>query len=192
MNIDQLSQQFNNDWWAAQNAAVRAIRDLPLSPMSIRLDPAIEAQNKGALVDLNIVVYGWDAFLVHQLRTNFGVPYVSPIVVGTGFNGLSGVPQPFPAAPRGTLPTVVVDPDQPEATLNRLHALYPPPPPPPPPPDPGQKIVGNWVYGNVYGLGPGAHPDTVADGKEYMQDGKVFVAHVSIGLMGWQCYFTSK
>lgn len=191
-------------WWASQPASVQALNQLSLNPLSVRADAAMALIQSSdpknpVLIDLNIVVWGWSPYLVHLLRTNFGIPYEgnfsgtgqAPIGAGSPMN----VPQPWAKAPAGTLPTVPITGD-PATDLDRLNALYPPPLPPPPPPPLSTNVVGSLEYGDIYSYGPGSKDASgkwaVKDGQIVLQNGQGFTAHLSTGMFGDTLYFTLK
>lgn len=158
MTEQQYEDKFNADYLAAQPADVQALMALP-TDIPTRVNAARPLLAKGRLIDMAIMIWGWNASLVMLLRSNFGVPYVGSFTPdGTGPGGLQGQAI-GGAVPAGTLPTVFVDPTDLDGNLERLHKAYPLPPPPPATPAPSTNPVGmfqffNQDYPNPLGITP--------------------------------------
>lgn len=157
-------------WFANQSPDAAALLKIPVGDPNDgtalpRGLPALALVEKGVLVDMAIIVWGWEPQLVHLLKTNFGIPWIGNF---TGFGPVAdpnqapmGVPQPwdYSKMPKGYLPSVMIDPTDDAGNLRRLDALYPPPPPPPNP---------NPVIKNPIGMPTGAWADyTAPDGTVY-------------------------
>lgn len=159
---------FNDAWMAAQPKAVQDVLKLGFDA---RGGPSLDLAMSGVLIDLPIVVYGWQPYYVHLERTQMGIPYIGSLRgLGADPAGISStgqspfwVPQPwdYSQTPKGCLPTVFIDEDDDAGNLRRLDALYPPPAPP---------VVAPPVTVNPLGFffGPSVLRDyTAPDGTAY-------------------------
>ena len=176
-------------YWLHQPAAVRALRNMDTTTAD-RGMLAVELANQGHIIDVPIMVFGWDPQTVMGIRIADGMTWVpSALQPNIGFQVPGGPTNP---------PFVPYDPNtRPLGSIKVSDdpADYPPfDPPLPPPPAPSTNIVGAKLFGNVYGTGPGAMKDSktpaVTDGEQVQQGGIEFTAHVGFGMMGPSIYFT--
>lgn len=211
-------KQFNDDYFAAMKPEVQALLKRPMAGRPIE---ALKLAQAGVLIDTSIVLglgmsvrtyggaadpvlWGEEPWLVHLMRTNFGVPYVGSLE-GLGPRGGLDPERPMavPVAqwvvPPSKIPTVYFDPDDIAGTMTRLHVLYPPPPPPPPTvvQPTSTSLFGAYVGSGIWMGGPGANRETVRPGQEGISPSlKAVIAHVEGGgLMnptGVTIYWTLK
>lgn len=183
---DPLTQTFDRDWWAAQPSEIQAINPHTASKDGLGDAAAAFALHaRGFLIDTYIVVWGLGPWLSHSIRTSNGIPFVVSME-GVGPRGALDPPKPLGVPVEqwaamqkqnpGTLPTVYFDPADPDGTLRRLHAAYPPPAPAPKPAPvvATTNLVGDWLGGIYYKAGPGATSDTVKNNNLYTQAGQTF------------------
>lgn len=84
-------------YWAAQPAAVQALRNMPDSEAKDKL--ALSLANQGYSIDTQIMVWGWDPQMTMQVRENQGYSWVpsygqSNIPIGPGLS-MPGVPSSY-------------------------------------------------------------------------------------------------
>jgi hypothetical protein len=181
-NMETTQSDFDQAYWASEPPEIVAAFG-PASRLSEddRTTRAVELAQQGFTIDLPIMVWNWDPYLVMTMRANYGFTWVPavlqpPITVAPGLN--------FPGAaydpndpPPGSIPVSVNIQDYPPYTLPA-----PPTPLTPVNPDP----VGLQSLGNLYLSTVG---DSYPDGAKYTDSRGTFVKHVVITPFGRNNYW---
>ena len=84
--MDNTQLDFDKAYWLSEPPEVRDLQSLDPDPRSAR---ASELAIKGFTVDVPIMVWGWDPYLVMKLRQDFGYTWVpsamqQPVQVAPG------------------------------------------------------------------------------------------------------------
>ena len=179
-STDATQQQFDLAYWASQPPEVRALQTT--ADQDQRSTRAAVLATKGFTIDVPIMVWGWDAYLVMQMRSKFGYTWVP-----------SALQPPVTIAPGLAQPGVV--------SYDPLHAPpgsivvstnigdYPPfdPPAPPAPQTPASDDpVGLQSIGSLYLSIPG---ETYADGAQFSDARGTFLKHVVVTPFGRNAYW---
>lgn len=133
-----------------------------------RVTLASQLASRGDIIDVPIMVYGWDPYLIMQYRQSLGYTWV-PSALQPAPSIAPGVSQP------GTVP---YDPAHPPARSIKVStniADYPPFTPPKPPPPPPTDIVGPLAFGTMYLTVTGDHSP---DGFPFEDARGKFIKHV--------------
>jgi hypothetical protein len=171
---------FDAAYWKAQPPPVQALQNI--AGQTQRQTAAQALAQNGQIIDLVIMVWGWEPWKVMMLRQNFGYTWVPNMV------------QPnVTAAPGVTGPNIVpYDPANPPPGSIKVStnlADYPPYGPPAPPPAPPQSLPSNAFLtpdGYVAIVGPtsggGIFPALAGDNVPYGQtvkdpDGHQYMRH---------------
>ena len=184
--MDNTQQQFNEAYKASLPPELRELMALPDAndaDHDAKTKRAVELAQKGFSVDVPVMVWGWDPYLVMQLRQQFGYTWVPsalqpPVAVAPGLPGF-GTSAPY-------------DPKNPPAGSIRVSlnlADYPPfdPPAPAGPQSPviddpvGLQSVG-VLYLSVAG-------ERYPDGAKYSDGRGTFVKHVAFTPFGRTSYW---
>ena len=122
--MDTTQQQFDAAYWASQPPEIQALQSI--ADPDQRADQAAELATNGFTIDVPIMVWGWDAYLVMTLRAQFGYTWVP-----------SALQPPVTIAPGVAQPGVVAynpsDPPPGSIMVSTNIADYPPFTPPPQP-----------------------------------------------------------
>lgn len=169
--MDSTQTAFDAAYWLFQPPQVRALA--LIGDQDQRAAQAATLATQGFVIDVPIMVWMWDPYLVMTMRVNYGYTWVP-----------SALQPPVSMVPGLSVPGVMVyDPTHPPAGSIKVStniADYPPfnppqPPPsssaPPPPSDP----VGIQSVGTLYQSIPG---DVLPDGSYYTDSRGTFVKHV--------------
>jgi hypothetical protein len=167
---------------ASLDPRVLALYNMPLAAgaeMAARVATAQLLHAQGIAIDLCIVILQWDPATTMYLRQTSGLSWVYDAFGPSG--GGSGAP------PAGML-TLPVSTDA---------NAFPPFAAAPVPPTPSTNLVGPQIAANLYETGPGvitspASACNITDGEQVDQNGVMYTAHVSTGLMGISAYFTKN
>ncbi|MGP0070685.1 MAG: hypothetical protein ACLPWF_01960 [Bryobacteraceae bacterium] len=142
-------QQFDQAYWASQPPEIQALPGIAAQDQ--RATQAATLATDGFTIDVPIMVWGWDAYLVMTMRAQMGYTWVP-----------SALQPPVTIAPGLSQPGVVAyDPLLPPPGSIKVStniADYPPfnPPPQPTPQTPsGTDPVGLQSFGNIYLSVPG-------------------------------------
>jgi hypothetical protein len=172
--------EFNQAYWAAQPPEIRAMPGI--EDQQERSKRAAELAIKGFCIDVPILVYGWDAYLVMKLRSDFGYAWVP-----------SALQPPVSISPTLSAPgAVAYDATHPPSGSIRVSLNvqdYPPfnPPPQPTPQTPaGDNPVGLQSIATLYLSVPG---ETYQDGARYTDSRGTFAKHVTITPFGRTNYW---
>lgn len=172
-------QIFDNAYWAAQEPEVQALRTI--TDPDARAAQASALAMKGFTIDVPIMVWGWDPYLVMTMRTQFGYTWVP-----------SALQQPIAEAPGAVQPGVVsYDPLHPPPGSIKVSvnlADYPPVAPPPAPvvAAPVTELVGGQSIGSIYYTVTG---DSSPDGTKFTDARGTFVKHMVVTPFGKNAYW---
>lgn len=178
-SIADLQKEFDAAYWASQPPELRARLDDDLQRAGLR---AVQLAAKGFIVDVPIMVWGWDPYLTMKLRSDFGYTWVP--------SALQPPPGNAPGAPISAT-GIAYDPLKPPPGSIRVSLDpkdYPPFDPPKPPVvlRVDQSPVGPQNLGTTYYAMIG---DPWPDGKEWDTDPrgkfKKHVVNTPFGLQGW-------
>jgi len=167
--------EFDAAYWLHQPAAVQALGKLP--SQEARTSLAAILASEGYLIDVPIMVWGWDAYLVMLQRKQYGYTWVPsalmpPVEVAPGFSSPGALPYDPLHPPAGAIMVSINIGD------------YPPLKPPPPVAVPAAAPTS--LVGNEEGLGSGyfqAYPAArtqLTEGEVYKLDPRgPFVFHIT-------------
>ena len=111
--MDTTQQQFDQAYWASQPPAVQALQSI--TDQDQRATAAAQLATEGFTIDVPIMVWGWDAYLVMTMRAQFGYTWVP-----------SALQPPVTIAPGDAQPGVVAyDPLHPPRGLHQSVHQYP-------------------------------------------------------------------
>lgn len=166
---------FDSAYWKSKPPAVQALK--PNGDGSDKSALAQDLALKGEIIDVPIMVWGWDPYIVMTLRRDLGFTWVpsalqNPVQVVPGLN-FPGLPSYDPSnPPKGSI-KVSADPAD--------FPPFIPPPPPAPLPDP-KILVGIHAFGSLYNSTQAGF--AVPDGTVIYENGMTCTKHVVQGLMG--------
>jgi hypothetical protein len=173
-------QQFDQAYWASQPPEVQALPGI--ADPTQRATQAATLATNGFTIDVPIMVWGWDAYLVMQMRAQFGYTWVP-----------SALQPPVTIAPGLTGPGVVAyDPLHPPAGSIKVSTNiqdYPPyiaPPQPTPQTPAGDDPVGLQSVGTIYLSVPG---ETYPDGATFTDSRGTFQKHMVVTPFGRNAYW---
>ncbi len=179
-NPDPTQQQFDQAYWAAQPPAVQALAGI--ADQLQRATAAAQLATEGFTIDVPIMVWGWDAYLMMTMRAQFGYTWVP-----------SALQPPVTIAPGDAQPGVIAyDPLHPPAGSIKVSPNiqdYPPftPAPQPTPQTPASgDPVGLQSIGNIYLSVPG---ETYPDGAEFSDTRGTFEKHLVVTPFGANAYW---
>ncbi len=184
--MDNTQQQFNDAYRAYLPPEARELMDMSyelLPDRDAKANRAADLAQKGFTIDVPIMVWGWDPYLVMQLRVQFGYTWVP-----SALQPQVAVPPGLPGF--GNLPAY--DPLHPPAGSIRVSlnvADYPPFDPPPPPAaqaTPPEDPVGLQSVAALYLAVPG---ETYQDGAKFTDSRGTFVKHITITPFGRTNYW---
>jgi hypothetical protein len=178
--MDTTQQQFDQAYWASQPPAIQALQSI--ADQEQRATAAAQLATQGFTIDVPIMVWGWDAFLVMTMRAQFGYTWVP-----------SALQPPVTIAPGDEQPGVTpYDPLHPPAgsiIVSTNIQDYPPyfPAPQPAPQTPaGSDPVGLQSIGNIYLSVPG---ETYPDGATFTDSRGTFEKHLVVTPFGANAYW---
>jgi hypothetical protein len=178
--MDTTQQQFDQAYWASQPPAIQALQSI--SDPEQRASSAAQLATQGFTIDVPIMVWGWDAFLMMTMRAQFGYTWVP-----------SALQPPVTFAPGDEQPSVAAyDPLHPPAGSIKVSTNiqdYPPyfPAPQPAPQTPvGSDPVGLQSIGNIYLSVPG---ETYPDGATFTDPRGTFEKHLVVTPFGANAYW---
>lgn len=177
--MDSQQTEFDQAYWASQPPEVRA---LPcIEDQGARAQRAADLAAKGFVIDVPVMVWSWDAYLVMKMRSEFGYTWV-PAALQTPVSIAPGT-----AAP-GAVPYDPAHPPSGSIRVSTNPADYPPFNPPSPPPSPAatNDPVGLQSIGALYYSVPG---ETFPDGAKFTDSRGTFLKHVVITPFGRTNYW---
>lgn len=167
---------FDNAYWAAQPPDVQALQTI--SDLTQRSARGAVLAAQGYTIDVPIMVWGWDPYLVMTMRANYGYTWV-PSTLMPAVTIAPGVSAPG---------AVLYDPLHPPAGSIKVStniADYPPYNPPPPVAPPSQAAtndpVGLQSLGTLYLSVPG---EQYPDGAAFTDARGTFVKHIVLTPFG--------
>lgn len=178
--MDTTPQQFDEAYWASQPPEIQALQTI--TDPGQRAAQAAQLATAGFTIDVPIMVWGWDPYLVMSMRAQLGYTWVP-----------SALQPPVTIAPGDTQPGVVpYNPADPPAGSIKVSTNIQDYPPyktapaqnssAPAPTDP----VGAQSIGNIYLSVPG---DTSADGTRFSDARGTFQKHVVVTPFGRSSYW---
>ncbi len=175
-----MHQQFDAAYWASQPPEVQALQTI--ADPDQRATQAAALATNGFTIDVPIMVWGWDPYLMMTLRAQFGYTWVP-----------SALQPPVTIAPGLAQPGVVAyDPLHPPPGSIKVStniADYPPfnPPAQPTPQTPsGDDPVGLQSIGTIYLSVPG---ETYSDGAIFTDARGTFQKHLVMTPFGRNAYW---
>jgi hypothetical protein len=178
--LETTEQLFDAAYWASQPPEIQALQSI--ADPEQRADQAAELATNGFTIDVPIMVWGWDPYLVMTLRAQSGYTWVP-----------SALQPPVSIAPGLTQPGVVsynpLDPPPGSILVSTNIADYPPftPPPQPTPQTPsGSDPVGLQSVGEIYLSVPG---ETYPNGATFTDSRGTFQKHVVVTPFGRSSYW---
>lgn len=178
-----VQQTFDNAYWASQSPQVAALNSI--SDFTQRSQEALTLAQEGFTIDVPIMVWDWDPYLVMLQRENYGFTWVpsmlqSPVSIAPGVSQPGTVPYNPSAPPAGSI----------KVSLNL--ADYPPfnKPVPVQPPSTSTSLVGIDTGAGFYAaVLPGA--TSLANGAIYTGDPRgTFTFHTASTPFGSSYWFT--
>jgi hypothetical protein len=176
--MDTVQTAFVKAYWASQPLELQALPHI--DDVNQRTQRAAALATQGFVVDVPIMVWGWDPYLVMTLRSEFGYTWVPSAL------------QPNVATPAGaTKPGAVsYDPAHPPAGSIKVSTSatdFPPVQPPAAIPQPSSgNPVGLQSIGNFYVSLPG---DNYPDGAKFTDSRGTFLKHVTFTASGRTNYW---
>jgi hypothetical protein len=156
--METAHQQFDQAYWASQPPEIQALAGI--SDPNQRAAQAAELATSGFTIDVPIMVWAWDPYLVMTMRAQQGYTWVP-----------SALQPPVSIAPGDTQPGVVpYNPSNPPPGSIKVstnladYPPYNPPPQPAPQTPPGNDPVGLQSIGNIYLSVPG---ETYPNGAQF-------------------------
>jgi hypothetical protein len=178
--MDTVQTAFDKAYWASQPPELQALP--AIADLGQRTTRAAALATQGFIVDVPIMVWGWDPYLVMSMRENYGYTWV-PSALQTNISVAPGVTQPGAVAYDPTHPP----PGSIKVSIN--VADYPPynPPPTPAPQlatdgDPVGPLSSGTLYLSIAG-------DTSPDGTKFTDSRGTFLKHVTITPFGRTNYW---
>src|SRR5579864_7543753 len=168
--MDSIQLDFDKVYWASQPPEVRALP--AIDDFDQRIRRAADLAGKGFVVDVPIMVWGWDPYLVMKMRQDYGYTWV-PSALQPNITVAPGVTQPG---------TVSYDPTHAPTGSIRVStniADYPafdPPTPPPQQQSANGDPVGIQSLGTLYLSVPG---ESYPDGAKFIDARGTFLKHVT-------------
>jgi len=167
--MDDTQLAFDKAYWAAQPPAVRALPSI--DDPDQRISRGADLASKGYTIDVPIMVWGWDPYLVMKLRSGFGYTWVPSalqpaVTIAPGLSAPGAVPYDPAHPPAGAIKVSVNIADYPP---------FDPPVPAQPTPAATNDPVGVQSVGVLYLSVPG---ETYADGAKFSDARGTFLKHI--------------
>lgn len=177
--MDTTQQQFDQAYWASQPPEIQALQQI--GDPSQRAAQAAQLATNGFTIDIPIMVWGWDPFLMMTLREQFGYTWV----------------------PSALQPPVAIAPGVAQANVTAYDPLHPPPgsikvstniadyppfiaPALPAPPAPPSDPVGAQSIGTIYLSVVG---DTYPNGAVFTDTRGTFQKYMVVTPFGRNAYW---
>ena len=174
--MDTVQSAFDKAYWASQPLELQALP--AMEELNQRTTRAAALATQGFIVDVPIMVWGWDPYLVMTMRTDLGYTWVP-----------SALQPNITVAPAHG--AVAYDPAHPPAGSVKVStniADYPPSAPPAatPPLSSGGDPVGLQSIGTYFASLPG---DNYPDGAKFTDSRGTFLKHVTFTASGRTSYW---
>ena len=171
--------EFDQAYWASQPPEIRALASV--EDQGSRGTRAAELAAKGFVIDVPIMVWSWDAYLVMKLRSDFGYTWVpsalqTPVTIAPGLSAPGAVPYDPAHPPSGSIKVSVDPSDSPPFN----------PPAPPSSSTAANEPVGVQSLGVLYYSVPG---ENFPDGAKFTDPRGTFLKHVVITPFGRTNYW---
>lgn len=178
--MDTTQQQFDQAYWASQPPEIQALPGI--ADPDQRTSRGAELATKGFTIDVPIMVWAWDAYLVMTMREQYGYTWVPsalqpPIRIAPGLMQQGVVPYDPEHPPLGSIKVSTNIPDYPP---------FAPPAPLAPPTAANEDPVGFQSIGNIYLSVPG---DTYQDGAKFTGTRGAFLKHMVVTPFGRNAYW---
>lgn len=173
-------QQFDQAYWASQPPEIQALPGI--ADPDQRAAQAATLATDGFTIDVPIMVWGWDAYLVMSMRAQMGYTWV-PSALQPPVTISPGLAQP------GVIPYDPSNPPPGSIKVSTNIADYPPytPPAQPTPQTPaGSDPVGLQSIGKIYLSVPG---ETYQNGATFTDSRGTFQKHVVVTPFGRSSYW---
>ena len=178
--MDNIQSDFDKVYWASQPPEVRALP--AIDDFDQRIARAADLAAKGFLIDVPVMVWTWDPYLVMKMRSDYGYTWVPAalqpnITVAPGVTQPGAVPYDPTRAPTGSI------------RVSTNIADYPPFDPPTPP---QQQLsadgdpVGPQSIGALYLTVAG---ESYPDGAKFTDTRGTFLKHVLLTPFGRANYW---
>jgi hypothetical protein len=186
--MDDTQTKFDQAYWASQPPEVRALPGL--TDLDQRATRGAELAAKGFLIDVPIMVWGWDAYLVMKMRTDYGYTWVPsalqpPVAIAPGITVTGAVPYDAAHPPSGSIKVSLSIGDEGKTSWGDYPPFNPPAQPTPQTPA-SNDPVGLQSIGTLYLSVPG---ETYQDGAKYADARGTFLKHVFLTPFGRTCYW---
>jgi len=177
--MDNNQLEFDKAYWAAQPPEARALP--AVDEFELRVKRAAELAAKGFVIDVPIMVWGWDPYLVMKMRSDYGYTWV-PSALQPNISVAPGVTQP------GSVPYDPTHAPEGSIRVSTNIADYPPfdPPVPPAQQNTSGDPVGLQSLGNLYLSVPG---EVYPDGAKFSDARGTFLKHVALTPFGRSNYW---
>ena len=177
--MDTIQTAFDQAYWASQPPEVRALPGI--ANQDDRTSAASSLAAQGFTIDVPIMVWSWDAYLVMKMRADAGYTWVpsalqAAITIAPGLGAPGAIPYDPSNPPAGAIKVSLHLPD------------YPPYPAPAAPPTavPSSDPVGAQSIGNIYLTTLG---DNYANGAQITDSRGTFQKVVTITPFGRSSYW---
>jgi hypothetical protein len=177
--MDSVQTAFDKAYWASEPPELQALP--AIADFTQRTTRAAVLAAQGFIVDVPIMVWGWDPYLVMTMRANYGYTWV-PSALQPNVSVAPGVTQP------GSVPYNPANPPAGSIKVSTNIADYPPLIPPPTSTlvasdgDPVGPLSIGTLYLSVAG-------DTSPDGTKFTDSRGTFLKHVTITPFGRTNYW---
>jgi len=172
-------QQFDAAYWASQPPEIQALQ--AIADPDQRATQAAELATNGFTIDVPIMAWNWDPYLVMTMRAQAGYTWV-PSALQPPVSIAPGVAQP------GVVAYNPLDPPAGSIIVSTNIADYPPftPPVQPPPQTPSSDPVGLQSIGDIYLTVPG---ETYPNGATFTDSRGTFQKNVVVTPFGRNSYW---
>ena len=180
--MDTVQTAFDKAYWASEPPELQALP--AIEDLTQRSTRAAVLATQGFIVDVPIMVWGWDPYLVMTMRENYGYTWV-PSALQSNVTVAPGVTQP------GAVAYDPTHPPQGSIKVSINPADYPPYNPPPAPAPAAQLATGGDPVGplSIGTLYLSVAGDTSPDGTKFTDSRGTFLKHVTVTPFGRTNYW---
>jgi hypothetical protein len=177
--METTQQQFDQTYWLSKPDEVRALPSLSAEARAAR---AAELAQQGFIIDVPIMVWGWDPFLCMTMREQFGYTWVPsalqpPLAIAPGLSQAGVVSYNPLRPPPGSIMV---------STNIQDYPPFDPPPPATPAAAPITDPVGAQSVGTLYFSVPG---EMSPDGTKFTDPRGTFKKHLVVTPFGKSAYW---